>query len=234
MQNIVTRPIVVLLDVYETLLDMSPVAKKVNKILNNKLGYTIWFELLLQYCFLSNATDSFHDFNTIASSTLKMSGHRLHEKVTDDDVENTLTALRYLPVHEDVQEGLSALYDLGLRIVALTNIPEDTVRERMETTGLISYFERLLTAEKIGKYKPAKEVYEWAAKELKVEPSDVLVVTSHGWDVAGADNAGMLTAYKKQERQMLYSLSNDPDLQIKDLIELGNVLKKLPVIQRNF
>ncbi|RYF37303.1 MAG: haloacid dehalogenase type II [Chitinophagaceae bacterium] len=230
MQNITTRPTVVLLDVYETLLDMSPVERKVNKILGNKLGYTLWFELLLQYCFVDNSTDKFHDFTSIASSTLKMCGHRLNEKVTNDDVENVLTTLRYLPVHEDVQEGLSALYDLGLRIVALTNIPEVTVRERMETTGLISYFERLLTAEKIGKYKPAKEVYAWAAKELKVDAADVLLVTSHGWDIAGADNAGMLTAYKKHERQMLYSLSNDPDLQIKDLIELGTVLKKLPVI----
>jgi 2-haloacid dehalogenase len=230
MENIQTlpaRPRLILFDVYETLLNMSDVEKRVNNLLGSRHGYMLWFELLMEYCFVDNCTSQFHDFNSIAKATLKMAAHQLKEKIAEHEIDNTLELFKHLIVHEDVQPVLSALHDLDLRIAALTNTPEETVCERMESSGLISYFERVLSAERIRKYKPDKQVYQWAADTLQVSPSEILLVTSHGWDIAGGHNAGMFTAYRMQDRQILYPLTNEPDLQIKNLDQLVNILSAI-------
>jgi 2-haloacid dehalogenase len=132
--------------------------------------------------------------------------------------------LKHLPVHENVQEGLSQLNDLGYRIVALTNSPERVVSERMEPSGLISYFEVVLSAEQIKKYKPALEVYDWAAKKLSVDKRQALVVSSHGWDLAGAAVAGMQTAHLKRGRDLLYPLAPEPTYTCNHLFDLAEQL----------
>jgi len=48
------KPSVIIFDVNETLLDMSPLQKKVNTLLGSKRGFRIWFGLLLQYSLVDN------------------------------------------------------------------------------------------------------------------------------------------------------------------------------------
>jgi 2-haloacid dehalogenase len=224
----VRKPALILLDVYDTLLQMDEVERKVNNLLDSRLAYALWFELFMQYCFVDNAIAQFNDFASIARATMEMTAGAFKKEVTGRDIDEVLELLKQLPVHEGVQEGLSALNDMGLRIAALTNSPEATVCERMERTGLISYFEQVLSAEHVGEYKPSRKVYAWAAKKLDVAAADILMVSTHGWDVAGAQNAGMQTAYMRQPRQMLYPLAPQPRYLCNDLTDLARQLIALP------
>lgn len=219
------KPAVILFDVYETLLDMSDMERKVNALLDTSKGHILWFELLLQYCFAESCTNQFHCFADIAKATLQMTAKRLGRTVSEGEINGVLEWLRYLPVNENVTEGLSALNDLGYRIAALTNSSEDAICERMENTGLISYFEVVLSAESFKKYKPSLEVYNWAAEKLKVATQDVLMVSSHDWDIAGAFCAGMKTAYLKRKKQISYSLAPEPNIVCDSLTELANLLQ---------
>jgi 2-haloacid dehalogenase len=219
------KPTLILLDVYETLLDMSEMQRRVNHLLDSKRGYIIWFELFMQYCFVDNCTAQFNDFNSIANATMHMAGRSIGNVVDENEIQNLLALLKHLPLHEGVEEGLSVLSDHGFRIAALTNSPEETIKERMELTGLVSYFEMVLSAEHVKKYKPCIEVYEWAAKQLEVEASKILMVSAHGWDIAGASNAGMQTAYLNQSNQMLYPLAPKPIYTIKDLADLASQME---------
>ena len=216
------KPSLILLDVYETLIDMSEIEKRVNHLLDSKRGYTIWFELFMQYCFVDNCTSQFNDFSSIAKATMQMAGASLGKVVAEEDIKIILALLKQLPLHEGVEKGLSILSDHGFRIAALTNSPEVIVKERMELTGLISYFEMVLSAEHVKKYKPCIEVYEWAAEQLHVEAKNILLVSAHGWDIAGASNAGMQTAYLKQSNQMLYPLAPTPTYTIRNLSDLAS------------
>lgn len=220
-------PKIVLLDVYETMLDMSDLERRINDLLGSKRGYTLWFELFLQYCFVDNSLEQFHDFPSIARATMRMAAGMLGRKPDSEDLDYMIELLRHLPVHEGVQPGLSALYDAGYRIAALTNSPEATVRDRMDRTGLVSYFELVLSAEQVRRYKPAKSVYDYAAAKLKASPADILMVSAHGWDLAGAANAGMQTAYLKQNKQLLYPLAPEPDYTCSSLPDLAAQLGAL-------
>jgi 2-haloacid dehalogenase len=224
-ESIPLRPKVILLDVYETILEMGEVERKVNALLNSKRGYTIWFELFMQYCFVDNCTGQFNDFSSIAKATLSMAAKKLDSKLRGDESNNILELMQHLPVKDGVQEGLSILHGMDFRIAALTNAPENTVRLRMERTGLISYFEAVLSAERIKKYKPCCEVYQWAADKLDVKPEEILVISSHGWDIAGAAHSGMQTAYLKQSREMLYPLAPEAGLVGESLVALAEGLR---------
>jgi len=222
-----SKPQVIVLDVYETLLDMSDTERRVNSMLDSKRGYILWFELFMQYCFVDNCTVQFNDFNLIAKATMQMAAHKLNRIVSEYEIDNVLETLKQLPVHEGVQQGLSALVDEGYRIIALTNSPEDVVRERMERTGLISYFECVLSAEHVKKYKPSIEVYRWASKKAEAKEKEMLYVSAHGWDIAGAANAGMETAFMKLDDAMLYPLAPKPTLVCSNLLDLANQLKDM-------
>jgi 2-haloacid dehalogenase len=126
-----------------------------------------------------------------------------------------------------VPSCLSELKDSGYTIMALTNAPEKLVFERMERTGLVSYFDEVLSAETVKKYKPDKTVYQWAAEKIKSNVSEILLITAHGWDIAGAANAGMKTAFLKRHKEFLFPLSPEPDLTGNQLSELVSVLTTL-------
>ena len=213
-----------LFDVYETLLNMAEVERKVNNILDSKRGYHIWFEMFMEYCFVDNCTVQFNNFTSIAKATMIMAGNSMGKSVSEHDTESVLEILKHVPLHQGVQEGLSGLHDLKVRIAALTNSPQQIVLDRMERTGLVSYFETVLSAEHVGKYKPSLEVYEWACKKLLVKPAEVLIVSSHGWDIAGAANAGMQTAYIQQNKKMLYPLAPKPNIICSNLNDLASQL----------
>jgi 2-haloacid dehalogenase len=219
-----THPKLLLVDVYDTLLRMDDVERKVNQLLNSRFGYALWFELFMQYCFVDNCIIQFNDFASIARATMQMTAGMMRKDIGEQDVQQVLDLLKQLPVHEGVQEGLSSLNDLGLRLVALTNSPEITVNERMNRTGLISYFAGVLSAEHVGKYKPSLAVYKWALQKFHVQPADAILVSTHGWDLAGANNAGMKTAYIKQAKQMLYPLAPTPDYICNSLNDLAQQL----------
>jgi 2-haloacid dehalogenase len=220
-----TKPQIIALDVYGTLLDMSELKRKVNNLLDSRIGYLLWFEIFMKYCFVDNCTIQFNDFISIAKATMQMTASKLDRKIDDYNIDNVLEILKHLPVHEGVQEGLSALADEGFRIAALTNSPEEVVRERMERTGLISYFECVLSAEHVRKYKPSMEVYRWAINKMGAKEKDILFVSSHGWDIAGAANAGMLTAFIQQDDEMLYPLAPTPRLICNSLRDLASRLR---------
>lgn len=217
----------ILFDVYGTLLDLTSVEKKVNEILDSKRGYFYWSNLFMEYCFVDNCVVQFNDFSSIARATMQMAAQTFKAKLGDEEINEVLELLKQLPIHREVEKGLSKLNDVGLRIAALTNSPQETIISRMERTGLISYFEKVLSAEHIGKYKPDITVYNSAAKILGLKPSEIMIVSIHGWDIAGAANAGMMTAYIKQSNQMLYPLAPKPHLICSDLADLANQLSNL-------
>jgi 2-haloacid dehalogenase len=226
MQNreIPFKPQVIFIDMYETMLDMTEVERRLNHLLDSKRGYTLWFELLMQHCFADNSYAQFHPFSDIAKATMQMTGKMLGRPVEESAINDLLLLLEHLPVHDGVPEGLSRLKDEGFSLAALTNAPLSIVRNRMEFTGMISYFDAVLSSEAVKKYKPAKEVYQWALEQMDATAENALVVTTHGWDIAGAANAGIKTAYVRQQKRMLYPLAPTPDIVCQNLDELATHL----------
>jgi 2-haloacid dehalogenase len=216
---------VILFDVNETLMDMSPLKKKVNDMLGSKRGFRIWFGMLLQYSLVDNCTGKYHDFSTIAGATLDMVAKALQKEIEEDEKKEALALMKKLSAHADVEKGLNILKEAGFRLATLTNSPLPTLTAQLHHSGLTHYFEATLSIDAIQKYKPAPESYEYAARTLGVSKSEIIMVAAHGWDIAGAMQAGLQAAFIERKGQSLYPLSPKPQFTGKDLVEVAGKIK---------
>ena len=207
---------VLLFDVYETLLDMQNIKRKVNTLLDSKRAYMHWLNMLLQNSLVDNTTGDFHNFISIAQASLQMAGKDFGKTISSEEADGVIHQLGHLPVHEGVSQSLSRLSDEGFRLAALTNAPKDIIITRMNRTGLISYFDKIITADEVKKYKPSVEVYNWAIQKLQVKKEEVLYVSAHGWDVMGAMHAGLQTVYLDQSEMLYYPLAEKPDFTFRN------------------
>lgn len=218
-------PQVILFDLNGTLLDLDDIKRRVNRILDSKRGFACWMEFFLHYSLVDSCTGQHHSFTDIAKAATAMAARAFDTKVNDQNLEDVFELMKHLPLNEGVGKGLSLLHDQGARLAVLTNLPANIANERMNRTGLISYFETIVTAEEVKKYKPCVETYQWAAARLGVEPKNVLMVTAHSWDICGAANAGMKTAFVGKDQQGLYELAPKPQYIVRNVIELAKTLR---------
>ena len=223
MSTIKNKPVIVF-DVNETLLDMTPLKKSVNELLGEEQGFKIWFGMLLHYSTVSNNIEEYNDFTTIASATLKMAAISMKKEVSDDQIKNALSLIKTLQTYPDVEKGLTLLKENGFRLITLTNSPDGALQAQLENSKLTHFFEQALSIDALGKYKPAPETYRWAAEKLAVTPEEMLLVAAHGWDIAGASHAGLATGFVAREGQSLYSLSKDPDFIADDILKMAEKL----------
>jgi 2-haloacid dehalogenase len=218
-----TKPVLVF-DVNETLLDMTPLKKSVNALLGNDQGFRIWFGTLLHYSTVSNSINEYHDFGTIAGATLAMAATSMNKKVDEDEIKEALSTIKTLQAYPDVENGLQLLKDSGFRLATLTNSPPHALKQQLINSNLTDYFEQALSIDSLKKYKPAAETYLWAAKELTVKPEEMLMIAAHGWDLAGASHAGLATCFIAREGQSLYTLSSTPDFEATDILAMAEQL----------
>ena len=201
---------------------MSPLKKKINTLLNTSNGFSIWFGMLLQYSLVDNCTSNYHDFPSIADATLNMETKALKADISAKEKKEALQRLKELSAYDDVPKGLQLLKDNRFQLATLTNSPPTTLSAQLQDAKLTEYFEATLIIDSIKKYKPALETYQWAAKQLSVNLSDAMLVTAHGWDLAGAFQAGMQTAFIERKGQSLYPLSSKPNIIAKDILDFAN------------
>ena len=92
----------------------------------------------------------------------------------------------------DVRTGLDALR--RRRVVASLSNGHVALLVDLARHGDLR-FDCVLSAELVNAYKPAPEVYQTAARLLDVEPGELMLVAAHPWDLAGAREAGLRTAF---------------------------------------
>ena len=218
-----TKPVIVF-DVNETLLDMTPLKKAINALLQEEQGFRIWFGMLLHYSTVSNNINQYHNFTTIAAATLDMAATSLNVSVTQDQIKDTLSIIKSLQTYPDVSKGLQLLKDHGFRLITLTNSPDAALQEQLKNSQLTHYFEQALSIDAISQYKPAVATYLWAAEKLAVQPQQMLMVAAHGWDIAGAAQAGLATGFITREGQSIYSLATPPNFIAADILAMAEQL----------
>lgn len=216
------RPKVILFDVNETLLDMSPLQSAVGKAFGNKLAFKLWFGLLLQYSLVDTVAEAYHPFGLIGEAALDMTADMLEKpRLSTDKKQELIGLMSQLPPHKDVPQGLEMLLDAGFALVALTSSPYRVLEEQLRYAELIHYFEQGLSIELCQRYKPHPSTYRMATQSLGLEPDEALLVSAHGWDVAGAVRAGLKAAFIARPGQCLYPLVPPPTYLGKTLKEVA-------------
>mgnify|MGYP000023240968 CR=1 FL=1 len=92
---------------------------------------------------------------------------------------------------EGVRELIMDADARGLKIALATSSPRYLAEHILTSTGLMPYFDAMVTADDITKSKPDPEIYLKAAELLGVEPESCIAVEDAEHGIQAAKNAGM-------------------------------------------
>ncbi|MCK9297856.1 HAD family hydrolase [Methanoculleus sp. YWC-01] len=104
--------------------------------------------------------------------------------------------LDLVEAYPGVEETLRCLADAGIGLAVVTDAEAIQARRRLEKTGLIDYFEAVVTPEVSGKRKPEPDSLLYALRRLEAAPAEAMMVgDSLVRDIAPGRHLGMVTAF---------------------------------------
>lgn len=224
--GVLSKPKVIIFDVNETLLDLESMRKSVGSAIGGREDLLpLWFSTMLHHSLVVSATGDYDSFGNIGVAALQMVAEINGINISQEDAKTAiLTPLRSLQAHSDVAQGLAKLKAQGYKLVTLTNSSLKGVELQLKNAGLSQYFDANLSIESVGVFKPHLSTYQWAIKDLGINADEALMVAAHGWDIAGADKAGLQTAFVRRTGKVLFPLAEKPDYSVLDINELASTL----------
>ena len=138
-------------------------------------------------------------------------------------VQRLMGAWQDLRPYPDALDGLERLRG-RFRLVALSN-GEPWFLRHLADERIQFHFDRIISVEEAGSFKPHPSVYRTAARLLDAEPHEILMVAAHAFDVMGARATGYRGAYVNRYGLPFEDTTQyGPDLVVDDFKELARRL----------
>ena len=138
------------------------------------------------------------------------------------DVDQVMTAWETLSPFDDVAGALPRLAD-RFRLVGLSNGEPDFLAH-LAANRIGFEFEKLISVQEVGAFKPHPGVYRHAAGRLGLEPEACLMVSANSFDVMGARMCGFRGAFVNRGQLPYEDSSYQPDLEVPDFGTLAEQL----------
>jgi 2-haloacid dehalogenase len=218
-----TRPEVVAFDVNETLLDLAPVRAALIEAGEPDTLLPAVFARTLLTGIAGTAVGSWCRFRDAFDAALAQ-----ESDLGPNERAGVLGAFGELSPHPDVEPALRRLAEGGIRVVTLTHGSPGVAEAGLERGGISPLVERSLSSEAIKAWKPAREVYLWAAGTCGVVPDRMALVAAHGWDVLGAQRAGLTGAWFPRSERVYPAVYEAPHVTAGGLAGVVDALLALP------
>jgi 2-haloacid dehalogenase len=217
-------PRILAFDVNETLLDLAALDPLFERAFGDAAVRPQWFAQMLQVAFVGVITGQDIDFTTAQHGALRMIAERIGTELSDAQADEIVGAMRTLPPHPDVAPALDRLGAAGLTLCSLTNSSLEVSRAQLEHAQIADRFEAILSADQVGRLKPAPEPYRHVADTFGDEIGDVTLVACHAWDCAGALAAGCQAAFVARPGMAPIPIGPQPGIVGDDLGEVASLI----------
>jgi 2-haloacid dehalogenase len=218
------KPRVILFDLVETLLDVSSLDRVFRAQFGSARVRREWFEQALRIAFSATAANEYAPFSEMLKASLTVMEERHDTKLSWFGRRTIFSAVRAMPIYPDVEPGLRRLSDAGFRLAVLTNSAKSFGVNSLKQAGVLQYFDEVLSSESVKRLKPAHQPYRYAAKKLRTNPKEILMVAAHDWDVTGAHAAEMQTCFLRRSGQFLNELAPEPEMNVAGVEEMARQL----------
>ena len=141
---------------------------------------------------------------------------------TDQAVREFMKAYENLRPYDDAVDGLESLSS-RYKLVALSNGEQWYLEELLQNNIPID-FQTIISVEQVGVFKPNPAVYRKAVQLLGSEPSRIMMVAAHAFDILGAQACGFRSAYVNRYRLPTEVSTYQPDIVVDDFVELAGRL----------
>lgn len=121
---------------------------------------------------------------------------------------------------------LAQLRQAGMNTAILSNGSPDMLRGAVESADVQTLLDDVLSVESVGIFKPDHRVYALVTERFSCLPSDVLFVSSNGWDAAGAAGFGFRTVWVNRAAEPVDRLPWTPHTILPDLTKIPELLSQ--------
>ncbi|OWU81949.1 haloacid dehalogenase type II [Phaeobacter sp. 22II1-1F12B] len=211
-------------DAYGTLFDVSAAARQVADEGNFPKLETKWSELAahwrtkqLQYSWLRAISDAHTDFWEVTGNGLDWALEKTGLDGDADLRQRLLDLYWELDAFEEVPGMLKRLKEGQMQVAILSNGSPAMLTGAVQSAGIGAYLDDVLSVESVGIFKPDKRVYDLVGRRFGCEPSEVLFVSSNGWDAAAAAGYGFETAWVNRAEEPMDQLPWRPGHVLTDL-----------------
>jgi 2-haloacid dehalogenase len=137
---------------------------------------------------------------------------------------DALELMGTMPAYLEAPGALEALRSRGLHLGVLAQSSTTTTDGVLRFAGLRDRFELVVSAQEAGAYKPDTRPYRMAIERASASPHEICFVSTHWWDVAGAQRAGMQTAWVARRERSLLDTVPAPEYTGRDLAEVADAI----------
>jgi len=218
------NPGALVFDAYGTLFDVHSVARRCESLWPGEgAGVSqLWRAKQLEWTWQRSLMRRYVPFSRITRDALEYACAALGLSLDDGRAHALMREYVRLDLYPDVSGALSNLRAAGVRLAILTNGSPDMIDPLVAHSGCA--FEAVLSVDECGIFKPAPEVYAFAAKRLGVAAREVGFVSSNGWDALGAKSFGFRVWWINRAGAPLDRLDFQPDGILAGLGELPAAL----------
>jgi 2-haloacid dehalogenase len=212
-------------DAYGTLFDVASAAAESKDALGERWLplAELWRAKQLQYTWVRSLSGRHADFWQVTGDALDFALETL--RLADPALRARLMACyERLGAYPEARAALERLRGAGLRLAILSNGSPAMLEAAARSAGLDAALEAILSVEEVGIYKPHPLVYRLAVDRLGVPATELLFVSSNGWDAYGARAFGLQVAWCNRAGQPSERLPAAPDAEIRTLAELPALL----------
>lgn len=210
-------------DAYGTLFDVAAAAREAADEPGHDSFRQHWSEVAanwrvkqLQYTWLRAVTGAHCGFWEVTQDGLDWA---LEAAGLDDPAlrERLLQLYWELSAYPEVPEMLTALKSRGLVTAILSNGSPDMLDGAVHSAGIGALLDAVLSVESVGVFKPDARVYDLVGARFGCQTSQVLFVSSNGWDAAAATGYGFTTAWVNRAGEPVDRLPWSPTHILDDL-----------------
>ena len=218
------NPNALVFDAYGTLFDVHSVARRCESLWPGE-GARVsqhWRAKQLEWTWQRSLMRRYVPFSRITRDALEYACAALGLSLDDEKANTLMREYLRLDLYPDVKGALDKLRATAVRLAILTNGSPDMINPLVAHSGCA--FDAVLSVYECGIFKPAQEVYAFAAKRLGVAAREVGFISSNGWDSLGAKSFGFRVWWINRAGAPLDRLDCQPDGMLGGLGELPAAL----------
>jgi 2-haloacid dehalogenase len=223
-----SRPAAIVFDAFGTLFGLDALRTRTRTAASHEGDelFAAFKTRLIPWTWHVTVSEAYEPFPVVAAKAVMGAAREAHFPIERRTADWIVEGLRELPPFDDVPAGLKQLADAGIPLAVLSNGTDDGLRAVVENAGLTDRFAHLLVADSVRRFKPAREVYALAPAAFGLPAAEILFVSGHEWDVAGASVAGMQTAWLARGETCAPMLGHEPDIEAADLPDLARLIPR--------
>lgn len=204
-------------DVYGTLFNVHSVKEKADELYPMK-GEEIsrqWRQKQLEYSFLRQLMGKYETFWKITEDSLRYTLNNLKLEHSSEKINALMDAYLHLSPYPEVEEVLTKLR--SKRLAVFSNGAHEMLDPLIKHSGLSSLFSEVISVDDRKQYKPTPAAYHYVLDRLELERSEILFMSSNGWDISGARAFGFQTAWINRNQFPVEELGLRPHSIFPDL-----------------